>query len=172
MAKSAILGEGWVIRPVRHGDGAALDAVFRAAVQTLGSPAYNEAQLAAWVSGITPHRLEARTLAMISFAAMQGDRLVGFASMELPDAPNGPAELDFLYVHPDVAGRGLGWRLLRAIETEAGRHGIERLELTSSLNAVEIYRRYGFARLFDMEKTIQQVSVPCVRMAKSLTGNR
>lgn len=51
-------------------------------------------------------------------------------------------EIDALFVDPDCAGRGIGQRLMRAMETMAAPE--QPLELSASLNAVAFYRRCGF----------------------------
>jgi putative acetyltransferase len=92
----------------------------------LGAETYTPAQLEAWTSRINPTRLEARLLSTVSFAAEEDGRLIGFASLD-PEQ----AELDFLYVHPHYARRGIGRVLTEEVEREAeservGRRGRRR----------------------------------------------
>jgi GNAT superfamily N-acetyltransferase len=155
------------LRAILPGDGHALRRVFVDAVYGLGVECYTKYQLDAWVSGVTAERLEARTIAMKSFAALEANRIVGFGSLD-----SDLCELDYLYVHPNCSGKGIGRKLAEKIERKASKMGIEHLHLTASLNAVAIYERFGYEWVADMSKTIRGVAIPCVRMTKHLTGNR
>lgn len=155
------------IRLVRRGDGGELCHVFVRSAHGLGATAYSPEQLQAWTSRITPSRLEERLLATVSFVAEEDGRLVGFASLD-PDA----AELDFLYVHPSFAARGIGRALSDTVDREAALRGVLELRLTASLNAVPVYERLGYVREGVFEKTLDGVHIQCLRMRKTLPRER
>ncbi|AIE84886.1 zinc finger CHY domain protein [Fimbriimonas ginsengisoli Gsoil 348] len=156
-----------LIRRARLGDGGPLCDLFFRSVNVLGAGDYSPDQLAAWTSRINPERLERRLLSTVAFVAEENGRPVGFGSL---DPAHG--ELDFLYVHPESAGRGLGRQLAEAIEAEAALRGFSEVHLTASLNAVSIYERLGYGQLERFSKTIDRVEVPCVRMSKRLHRER
>lgn len=151
------------IRRIRPGDGQQVYQVFIDSVRVLGAKAYDARQIEAWLSGLTLSRLEGRLLATVSFVAERGGRIVGFASLDVQHL-----ELDFLYVDPDFAGQGIGRRLSARVEKEATGRGIRRLFIVASLNALPVYERLGYRKESDMSKTIDGVTVPCVRMSKDL----
>lgn len=68
-------------------------------------------------------------------------RVVGTAMLDEPYA-----QLEALFVSPDVMGLGVGKVLLQYIETMAFNQGIAQLRLESTLNAVDFYRHCGFWR--------------------------
>lgn len=55
-------------------------------------------------------------------------------------------EVRAVYVHPDHQRRGVGTALLSHLEGYARGCGVGQLQLKSSLNAVEFYRRHGYER--------------------------
>ena len=151
------------IRRFQTGDGEAAFDVFVRSVRQLGSASYTPDQIEAWLSGMTPERLESRLRAMVSFIAENAGNVVGFSSLD-----SRHAELDFLYVDPSYARCGIGGILARRVESAAQEIKIDRLFIVASLNAVHIYERLGYEHEYDMSKTIDGVKVDCVRMAKSL----
>ena len=96
------------------------------------------------------------------FVAEQGRRLAGFSSL-LGD------EVRAVYVHPAFARRGVGGLLLKKVEREATKLGLERLCLLSSLNAIPFYRSQGYrgSRRTVFEVAGRRLSV--VKMTKRLT---
>jgi len=100
-------------------------------------------------SEYTP-RAGSRTLAMTgergsrTLVAMVGTRRVGFAVISLK---GGGAYLDAIAVSESMRGRGVGKRLLRAVEVEAERAGARSLALMtadSNLAALDLFLREGF----------------------------
>ena len=72
-------------------------------------------------------------------------RAVGCGALRLLDAET--AELKRMYVSPGVRGRGLGRRLVAALEAEARALGVRRLVLETGVRqaaALALYRATGF----------------------------
>jgi GNAT superfamily N-acetyltransferase len=70
---------------------------------------------------------------------------VGCGALRLLDADT--AELKRMYVSPTARGRGLGRRLVAALEAEAGALGVRRLVLETGVRqtaALALYRATGF----------------------------
>ena len=63
---------------------------------------------------------------------------VGFASLR------GNEAIDMLYVHPSVAGQGVGAMLVDALEKLAGARGAKALSVDASDTAVEFFRKRGY----------------------------
>ncbi len=78
--------------------------------------------------------------------ASLGDEDTGFA---LARAAVDEAELLLLATRPSARRRGIGGALLRAVMAEADARGAERihLEVRCGNDAVELYRREGFAKV-------------------------
>lgn len=83
------------------------------------------------------------------FVLRDGDRLSGTVQLNLDTPPNGAhrAEVAKLLVHPACRRRGLGRRLMAALEAEARRRGRSLLTLdTRTGDAAEpLYRSLGYA---------------------------
>jgi GNAT superfamily N-acetyltransferase len=75
----------------------------------------------------------------------RGERPVGCGALRLLDSET--AELKRMYVSPLVRGKGLGRRLLAALEAEARALGVRRLVLETGVRqaaALALYRTTGF----------------------------
>ena len=75
----------------------------------------------------------------------QGENPVGCGAVRLLDAET--AELKRMYVAPTARGRGLGRRLVAALEAEARALGVRRLVLETGVRqaaALALYRATGF----------------------------
>jgi putative acetyltransferase len=99
------------------------------------------------------------------FVAEEDRVVVGFGELGQE-----AGEIQGLYVSPEVAGRGVGRRLLSTLEERARAYGLESLRLTSSLNAVSFYERAGFRASEALTQTISPgVERASVRMFKDLS---
>lgn len=117
----------------------ALFALQGAAIHGLAARDYSPAQLAAWAppdraGGGFAERLAGTTI----LVAWRGSALAGFANLTADGL------VDFLFVHPEAAGRGIGASLLGAV-IDAGRaRGLARLAAHVSLTARSTFERQGF----------------------------
>lgn len=123
--------------------------VHEASIIELGVEAYDDEQVAAWGAGRSPDDYEFDGPGAFLVAEADG-RVVGFGSVtpspgDHLDTPV-DAEVTAVYVHPDHARRGVGSRLLRALETVARVWDARTLALHASLNAVEFYEQAGFEK--------------------------
>lgn len=125
------------LRAARPADAAAMARVMRAAVRAAAA-AYPPRAAAAW--GSLPalyHRWALLAGGETRLVATLGGRVVGFAGWR-------GREVTALFVHPGVAGRGLGARLLAAAEAGAARSGARTLTVVAARGAVAFYRRHGW----------------------------
>ncbi|HWT11683.1 MAG TPA: GNAT family N-acetyltransferase, partial [Allosphingosinicella sp.] len=80
-------------------------------------------------------------------------------------------ELVACYVLPEAARRGVGARLVRALERIARREGAGQLTLSASLNAEPFYRALGYRPLApSTHRLATGRAMPCIAMAKDLRG--
>jgi ribosomal protein S18 acetylase RimI-like enzyme len=92
-----------------------------------------------------------------------GDRIVGFGQIDTR------GEVQGVYVHPIFGRRGLGRRLLAALEEWAIAAGIAQLHLDASLNAKAFYQRNGFEVVeYSQHQLRSGVLMDCVKMRKLL----
>lgn len=128
-----------MIRVALSSDVAEIAAVHAAAIRDVCSRVYQPSQIHAWLSGKT---LDGYVRALAEhqvFVAQQDDRIAGFSEL---DPKTG--EVFAVYVRPDVLGQGVGRALLQTLETCAAEHGLARLHLHATLNAIPFYEARGF----------------------------
>jgi putative acetyltransferase len=92
-----------------------------------------------------------------------GDSIIGFGNLNQKSG-----EIEALYVDPDHVGRGVGIKILQALENQALDLGLKLLRLTSSLNAVRFYERAGYKPQKQKRWLLPSEMVVCVPMIKEL----
>ena len=138
----------FALRPYLPDDASVLADIFRASIEGLAADDYSETQVDAWAAAADDEEsFAARLGASLALVATMEGSPVGFASLDAP------VHIDFLYVHPAVAGKGVGTMLIDALEKLAAARGTKKLTVEASDNALDFFRRRGF-------KAMQRNSVP------------
>lgn len=155
--------EAIIIRRATTNDAAAIASVHMASIRGLAATHYSAAQIASWSAGKHPHVYErARADGEVMFVALVDSTLVGFGG-RFGD------EIRAVYVAPNHTRRGIGRRLLLALETDGRAHGETALRLDASLNAVAFYAAQGYR---EHEHAVHPLraggELQCVRMVKTL----
>ena len=129
----------FALRPYLPADTRVLAEIFRAAIAELTSDDYSETQQEAWASAAEDEAAFGKKLAgeLTLIATMEGSP-VGFASLA------GKDKIDMLYVHPAVAGQGVGNMLVDALEKLAGARGVARLVVDASDSARGFFEKRGY----------------------------
>ena len=127
------------LRPYLAADTPMLAAIFVAAIQELTGDDYSEAQQEAWAAAADDEEQFGKKLAgELTLIATMQNAPVGFASLK------GPDHVEMLYVHPSVAGQGVGAMLCDALEKLAGSRGAKSLTVDVSDNAQEFFLKRGY----------------------------
>jgi putative acetyltransferase len=127
------------LRPFLIKDAPFLAEIFRASIEELTSEDYSTAQQDAWASAADDEQTFADRLAkQLTLVATLDGSLVGFISLA------GTEHIDMLYVHPAVAGQGVGKMLYDAIEKLATGRGAKKLTADVSDTAQDFFRKRGF----------------------------
>ena len=127
------------MRPFLPTDVALLVEIFRASIEELTSEDYSDAQRAAWAAFVDDEKaFGARMAGQLTLLGTMAGSPVGFASLKEPD------QVDMLYVHPAVAGKGVGAMLIDALEKLAKARGAKRLTADVSDSAHEFFKKRGF----------------------------
>ena len=154
------------IRRARQEDKEAIWRVHGEAIRGTCASPYSREVIEIWAGRLRPEKYAEAIDKNDFFVAEEDGRVVGFGELG-PEA----GAVQGLYVSPDVKGRGVGWRLLCALEERARAHGLKSLRLTSSLNAVAFYERAGFRAVEELTETIGPgVERASVRMFKELVS--
>ncbi|WP_049922068.1 GNAT family N-acetyltransferase [Halopiger djelfimassiliensis] len=163
---------------VRVRDATAADAeviadVHAASIRELGSEAYDDEQIRAWLSNVDPERYPLGEPGFHVVIAERDDgEIVGFGLLDRePSDLEDPAAgtVGAVYVRPDHAREGVGSAILETLESAASEAGLERLVLTASRNAIEFYRRRGYEGVETVAlEMADDVSLECLRMRTRL----
>jgi putative acetyltransferase len=129
----------YALRPFLPAHATLLAAIFRASIEELTAEDYNESQREAWASAADDEQAFGARLAdeLTLVATVEGSP-IGFLSLE------GTDKLDMLYVHPAVAGQGVGAMLCDAIEKLAASRGAKRLVVDASETARPFFEKRGY----------------------------
>jgi putative acetyltransferase len=127
------------MRPFLPADVPVLREIFRASVADLTGEDYTEAQQEAWAASLDDDVAFAKRLGqqLTLVATLEGSP-VGFASLA------GKDKIDMLYVHPAVAGQGVGTMLIDALEKLAGARGAAKLTVDASDTAQGFFEKRGY----------------------------
>jgi putative acetyltransferase len=127
------------LRPYLPQDAAILADIFQASIEELTGEDYSEAQQSAWASlGDDPDAFGNGLAQNLTLVATVAGSPVGFISLKGNDT------IEMLYVHPAVAGQGVGTLLCDAIEKLAAARGAKRLVTDASDTAEDFFRKRGF----------------------------
>jgi putative acetyltransferase len=127
------------LRPFLPTDTPMLAAIFSASVMELTGDDYSEAQQEAWAATAENEEAFGNKLAgELTLIATLQNAPVGFASLK------GNDHIDMLYVHPSVAGQGVGAMLCDALEKLAGARGANSISVDTSDTALDFFRKRGY----------------------------
>jgi putative acetyltransferase len=153
------------IRRARQEDKEAIWRAHGSAIRGRCASHYSQEVIEVWAGRLRPEKYEEAIERYEFFVAEEDGVVVGFGELGQESG-----EVQGLYVSSDVAGRGVGWKLLCTLEERARAYGLESLTLTSSLNAVSFYERAGFEAVEELTETISPgVERGSVRMFKKLS---
>jgi len=154
------------VRRARAEDGHGIHVAHTAAIRETCRTHYEPAEIEVWAARTTPRNYDDDMAARDVVVGELDGRIVGFGVLDVHDA-----EVRAVYVHPAAGRRGVGRRLLDALEALARLRGLSRVCLDSSLNAVPFYAAAGWRREHDTTHTIAEgLAIPCVHMTKRLTA--
>ena len=156
-------GSSVTIRRATPDDAEAITPVHVASIRTLCANDYTQEQIDAWAGWKSPEQYRAAMAAGETFLVAEADGgVIGFAVLF-------GNEVKAAYVHPDHVGRGVGRRLLEAVEAEARSRGVAELRLTSTLTSVPFYETCGYAKgELHHHPVTGGVMLPCVHFTKRL----
>lgn len=139
-------------------------AVHRASILGLCARHYSAVQLAQWTDALRPEGYAALLASREFLVAEQDGELFGFGVLDLSESL-----INATYVSPKAVRRGVGRRLLEAMEEIARQRGAKRLQLSSTLNAAPFYQSLGFRQQgAGTNRLPTGVELPCILMTKDL----
>jgi putative acetyltransferase len=156
------------VRRARAGDGPGILTAHTAAIRVTCRSHYDDDQIEAWAGRLSATSYDDDLAGRETLVAEEHGRVLGFGVLDVA-----AAEVRAVYVDPDAGRRGVGRRLLDALETIARLRGLREARLDASLNAVEFYANAGWRRTGDGRRTFPGGrDIPCVTMTKTLPALR
>lgn len=150
------------IRAAVPADAAGIKNAHRASIRNLCRGHYTAEQIQVWSGRL---RVQGYRNAMNRgekmYVAKANGRIIGFSALI-------GKEVRAVYVHPKFAKKGVGKKLLAAVELAARRMKLKILRLNSSLNAVPFYQSHGYKTLRRTTHLIGTCQIPCIAMRKNL----
>ena len=150
------------IRRARQEDTQSIRNVHVASVTGIRTDLYTPDEIQAWA---VPKKLESYWESIRTkefFVAEDDGTIIGFALLK-PET----AEVEAVFVSPEVSGRGIGLELLSKLEERARVLGLKSLRLNASLNAVPFYKKAGYvAQQQSKYRLSTGVEIACVPMIK------
>lgn len=136
------------------------------AIRTTCAAHYPSDIIDAWCAAPPPPKLAPLLETGGALVEEEDGRVAGYAILDLETG-----ELDAAFVDPAHQGRGIARRLLAALDAMAMEHGLRRLFLSSSLNAVPVYERAGYVAVrreiyphrsgLQLESVYMEKTLPC-----------
>jgi GNAT superfamily N-acetyltransferase len=125
-------------------------------------------QLSQWTDALRPEGYSALLASREFLVAEVDDAIVGFGVLDL-----GESLINATYVSPKAARRGVGRRLVEAMEAIASERGATRLRLSATLNAAPFYEKLGYGQQEASTNRLPTgIELPCVVMTKDLVGEK
>ena len=154
------------IRKATNKDRPAIWRVHTDSVRQVCASHYSPHEIKAWVDDLTPNAYTDVIRTREFIVAEDQGVVVGFGQLHVATG-----EIEAVYVHPSHIGCGVGWRLIRELETAARAIGLHRLTLAASLNSVRFYERAGYRKTGEGKHAVLSgVEIACIFMAKILSS--
>ncbi|MGO4185619.1 GNAT family N-acetyltransferase [Paenibacillus sp. MCAF9] len=141
-------------------------SLFYETVHEVNKQHYSQDQLNDWApQDETDQKIEAWKESMvrnITFIAENSSQIVGFADMTYG------GELDRMYVHKYYQRRGVASALLKKLEAEAGRLGVNEIKTVASITAKPFFERHEYREVESQVVERRGVKLNNFKMIKKL----
>lgn len=152
---------GLKVRKAVADDAPAIHRVFTDSIFGISEEYYTQPQKQAWAEAVIADSWSTRILELHFYVAEFDAQVAGFISWF-------EGEIVHVYVSDKFSGQGIGHRMMNhALIQLQGRN----ITLTSSLNALKFYEKYGFETEERLEKERGGISIPCIRMRRNSVSN-
>jgi len=150
----------WTIRPMRAGDGDAMQRLHRRAIMATAEAYYSLEERESWAFGLRPDQYTTPANGHFDVAVLDDD-IVAFCD-------HTPDEVMGLYIDPAFQGRGIGTALLGQAEGRMREAGAAFAKVHSALSSQSFYE-HGY---HETERTTHKsrggLVLPSVRLLKRL----
>lgn len=152
------------IRRVTLEDLPEVASMHRASILDLCAQHYSAVELSLWTDALQPDKYTTLLVDREFLVAEEDGQILGFGVLDLSQSL-----INATYVSPKAVRRGVGRRLVEAMERLARQGAVSRLHLNSTLNAVPFYERLGYLqREAACNRLPTGAELPCVVMTKDI----
>lgn len=127
------------IRKFQPKDARAVSDVIRQTMRESNSADYSMKILEPLIEYFSPEKVLLLSKERICLVAEIDEKIVGTVALE-------DSELCTFFVHPNFQRKGVGTRLIKAIEETAVKNGIKIIRFASSLTGVPFYEKLGYRK--------------------------
>jgi GNAT superfamily N-acetyltransferase len=155
------------IREAKQKDRGSIWNVHIRAIQEVCKSHYSQKEIEDWSEVLKPTRYKEPIKRGSFFVAVDDNVIVGFGNLNQDSG-----EIEAVYVAPEYVRRGVGRKILQALESVARDVGLTILRLSSSLNAVQFYEIAGYKRQKQKRYLLPCEMVACLPMVKELASKK
>ncbi len=153
-----------ILRSATPQDANAIFELHVASISHYCKPFYAPEVLLAWISTKTPDTYKNLPAHYQMIVAENDNKIIGFGVLNLKQH-----SIDSVYILPNHSRLGIGSALLKKLEALARDHAIQKLTLSSTLNAAPFYNTLGYTGNTPTTHPLKSgVNVECIAMEKLL----
>ncbi|MFH1648311.1 MAG: GNAT family N-acetyltransferase [Patescibacteria group bacterium] len=143
-----------------------ISEVHRGCVLVTNAKFYSPEVIRAWVKEINEENVLEQLENSEWYSIREDNKIVGFTQFDL--------ETGVIYqmnILPEYQNKGYGKKLYQHIENILKKEGFKKIELNSSLNAINFYKKMGFKEIENIEypSGVNEINIPEVKMEKILS---
>lgn len=155
-----------IVRDAVQADADTLWSIRTRAIAQVCAPVYSAEVIGKWLAVPMPVCWGQMLVEKQAIVATLERQATGFGILDIK-----AQTIEAVFVSPEHAGNGIGRQLMAGLEALAARSGLTRLQLSSSLNAVNFYTRAGYQT--DSKTRFSHpagFALDCHLMSKQLVG--
>ncbi|MCK5022088.1 MAG: GNAT family N-acetyltransferase [Candidatus Pacebacteria bacterium] len=151
------------IRKAKEIDIEDIERIHKSCIQKTNAKIYDQKVIGEWIEPINFQNIKKQFESTKWFVLEKDNKIVGFAQIALDD--------DSIYqinIDTEYQKQGLGVLLYKFLEKEFKKNNTEKINLNSTLNAIDFYKQLGFKEIKPIKLKLKTQEVKMVKMEKLL----
>ena len=117
-----------------------------------------------WKEDLTVTSMMVEEMEVFKFIETETNTIAGFYILNTQKVENKNIELEFLFIHPNFIGRGIGKQLLHHAFFVGKKLGNKSMTLLADPNAASFYKSQGFTVIHKKESSIKGRFLPIMKV--------
>ena len=138
------MSSNFTARPFQMSDSAEVAALVRKTLVISNVPDYTLESMEEFASIHTPQYIESRSEWMHFHVASDGEKIVGCGAIGPHKDSTEESEFYTVFVLPEYQGKGIGRRIMEALESDEYFLRAKRVVIASSITARDFYFKFGY----------------------------